>query len=73
MHQPTDGEAYDTELSGRRVRMHKDGRTGYVRGQACSCSRPCDIVLDDSGEEIGTSMLDFDVIDEPDAPGFPSP
>ncbi len=73
MHQPTDGEAYDTELSGRRVRMHKDGRTGYVRGQACSCSRPYDIVRDDSGDEIDASMLDFDVIDEPYAPRSISP
>lgn len=60
---PEEGEAYDSDLEGCRVRL-ASGRTGIVVGRACSCYQPYEVRMDDTGEDYGLSCIDFDVIEK---------
>ena len=59
---PEEGEAYDSDLEGQSVRL-TNGRTGTVICRACSCYRPYEVRMDDTGEHHALSCVDFAVID----------
>jgi hypothetical protein len=60
---PEEGEAYDSDFEGRTVRL-ANGRTGVVIGRACSCYRPYEVLMDDTGDDYALSCIDFEVIEE---------
>ncbi len=62
---PEEGEAYDSDLEGLPVRL-VNGRTGVVICRACSCYRPYEVRMDDTGEHHALSCIDFDVIEKAD-------
>jgi hypothetical protein len=55
---PEDGEAYDSDLEGQSVRL-SSGRTGTVMCRSCSCYSPYEVQMDDTGERLALSCVDF--------------